>query len=259
MKKWMRKLAEQHQQMRQQYPSDELIVVFDIDDTILDLRYMISHVLHAFDQRHGTSYFQDLAICDIRVSEFGVRCVIDEAPIPSDQKHRILEWFRDNSWSSHVIRDGHQPYPGVLEVIRWIQTQPGTHVGLNTGRPESMRRDTLQCLHDVGRPQGVVFADNLLFMNPYGWGQRIVESKVEGLKHFQHSGYRIATFVDNEPENLQAVSDFDETGDILLLHADTIFSSERKIIPGHAVSGNIYDVTELAGIKVTGTEYYRAA
>ena len=37
MKCWMKELAIRHERMKKLYPSDRLIVVFDIDDTILDL------------------------------------------------------------------------------------------------------------------------------------------------------------------------------------------------------------------------------
>ena len=41
----------------------------------------------------------------------------------------------------------HRPYRGVLEVIRWFQLQPATFVGLNTGRPEQLRDETLRSLN----------------------------------------------------------------------------------------------------------------
>ena len=84
MKEWMKRLAEHHRTMREAYPKDNLIAVFDIDDTILDLRHMILHVLRSFDRRHGTQYFHDLALRDVRASERAI--------------HQMLEGF------SEVIR-----------------------------------------------------------------------------------------------------------------------------------------------------------
>jgi hypothetical protein len=246
MKKWMNRLAEQHQTMRNGYPEDDLAVVFDIDDTILDLRHMILHVLRSFDRRHDTGYFKSLAVDDIAISETGVHEMIKKLQIPWREGLHVAEWFKENCWSPVVVRKAHRPFPGAMEVIRWLQAQPRTVVGLNTGRPNTIRKETLQCLREVGRPHGVTFADSLLFMSRYGWGERIAESKVEGIRYFQEIGYRVAAFVDNEPENLQVVAEFDKSGEILLLHADTVFNSARERVPQNAVSGKIFDVAELA-------------
>ena len=37
MTNWMAALAAHHARMRRQYPTDELLILFDIDGTILDL------------------------------------------------------------------------------------------------------------------------------------------------------------------------------------------------------------------------------
>src|SRR5262245_55764564 len=46
---WMQALAEHVQGMRVRYPGDELVVVFDIDGTIVDARYLTVHVLLSYD------------------------------------------------------------------------------------------------------------------------------------------------------------------------------------------------------------------
>jgi hypothetical protein len=259
MKKWMNRLAEKHRTMRRTYPEDEVIIVFDIDDTILDLRRMTLHVLQSFDRRHGTGNFQGLGPHDIAVTETGVRGMMKELQIPQREGQRVADWFKEHSWSPAIVRNAHHPFPGAMDVIRWLQRQPRTVVGLNTGRPETIRKETLQCLRRIGRPHGVIFEDGLLFMSRYGWGEKITESKVEGIRYFREMGYRVAAFVDNEPENLRIVGEFDVSGEILLLHADTIFGSERELIPQNAVSGRIYDVTELSGDGASGDEFGRAA
>ncbi len=75
-------------------------------------------------------------------------------------------------------------------------------------------------------------------MNPGGWDGKVTASKVAAVHHFQRAGYRIFTFMDNEPDNLEAVAGMDPDGDIRLLHADEIFKSKREQIPGGAVSGS---------------------
>ena len=165
-----RNLRIRHERVKKLYPSDRLIVVFDIDDTILDLRHMILHVLSAFDVRHETRYFRDLSIRDIGASEFEVHRMMAEFGIPVLEQQKVIEWFAKHSWSKPVIRDSHRPFPGAMEVIRWLQSRKKTFVGLNTGRPETMRQETLQSLNRIGRPLDVVFHDHLLFMNPHPLG-----------------------------------------------------------------------------------------
>jgi hypothetical protein len=259
MKKWMNRLAEKHRTMRETYPEDEVIIVFDIDDTILDLRHMVLHVLQSFDRRHGTGHFQDLELPDITVTEAGVHGMTKKLQIPWREEQRVVSWFREHCWSPPIVRNAHHPFPGAMDVIRWLQAQPRTVVGLNTGRPEVIRKETLQCLRGIGRPHGVAFGDELLFMSRYRWGEKITESKVDGIRYFRESGYRVAAFVDNEPENLRIVGKFDVSGEILLLHADTIFGTERERIPQNAISGRIYDVAELSGDGASTDEFGRAA
>ena len=54
MKDWMRVLAAHYDQIRRQYPQDKLMIIFDIDGTIVDMRSMIQYVLQAFDHHHHT-------------------------------------------------------------------------------------------------------------------------------------------------------------------------------------------------------------
>jgi len=125
-------------------------------------------------------------------------------------------------------------------------------VGLNTGRPERIRFSTLQCLNRLGQEYRVQFEDVLLFMNPSSQACDVVSAKVRAIRHFRQSGYRIFAAVDNEPENLEAISLADPENEILLLHADTLFKSKRDQIPKGTVGGKQYSLEELASFKSYG-------
>lgn len=256
---WMKRLARQHGIMRRRGPNEPLIVVFDIDDTILDLRHMILNVLTSFDRSHGTTYFRDLTLHDLVASETEMHRMMEEGPVPVRDRQKVIQWFTAKAWSSRVVSYAHRPFPGALDVVRWLQSQENTFVGLNTGRPESIRKETLLSLNRIGRIHGVRFDDDLLFMSRYGWGEHVAESKVQGMMYFQERGLRVVAFVDNEPENLHAVAEFDQAGKILLLHADTVYSTDRDMIPGHAVSGTAYDIAELVGGGARKNELGEAA
>jgi hypothetical protein len=259
MNRWMKRLTDHYQMMRVLYPEDKLMVVFDIDDTILDLRHMILHVLASFDRNHDTHYFDNLSVHSIDVGEMEVQLIFGSMGVPRRDQRKVSEWFRKHSWSATVICHGHRPFPGAMNVIGWLQSQERTFVGLNTGRPEYMRRETLVSLNTIGKPHSVTFTDNLLFMNSYSGLDRIPESKVDGMKRFQSLGFRIVGFVDNEPENLKSVGKFDRTGETLLLHADTFFSSDRGLVPDSAVSGKGFDISEIVRNTDMDDEYGEAA
>ncbi|MHC4268477.1 MAG: hypothetical protein ACYSTS_08425 [Planctomycetota bacterium] len=244
-KDWMAQLSFHYEKMRQLYPEEELAILFDIDGTILDMRYMILNVLKTYDSEHNTRFFQELSVTDINVHENQVDCLLRKLQVPFQLHTEIIDWFNKNRWASKYILQSHHPFSGVLEVIRWFQLQPNTFVGLNTGRPESLRNDTLMSLNKLGKEFKVQFASDLLFMNQLGWEQEVENSKVEGVKYFQERGLKIFAFVDNEPDNLKAVSKIDPDKEILLLHANTIFESKMTRLPSHTVKGKVYDLTEL--------------
>ncbi len=242
---WMTELETHYEKTRRQYPKDKLMILFDIDGTILDMRYMVLHVLQAFDNAHSTRFFLKLQTFDIKVHENQVHYLLADLQISAKKQKEILDWYNQNRWASKYILNSHNPFSGVLEVIRWFELQPNTFVGLNTGRPESLRGDTLRSLNELGKKYKVHFSDDLLHMNPQDWDQEVENSKVAGVRHFQKAGYRIFAFVDNEPANLKAVSQIVTDREILLLHANTLFESKRIRLPAHTVRGKEYDLTEL--------------
>lgn len=244
-KNWMQELSLHYERMIDLYPDDKLMILFDIDGTILDMRYMILSVLKSFDKRHKSDFFTKLTVSDISVHENQIEDFLARSPIQQQKREEILGWYLNYRWSSAAILESHRPFGGVMEVIRWFQMQPNTYVGLNTGRPESIRRDTMRSLNELGKEYKVSFTDDLLYMNPYGWEENIKNSKASGVLHFQNAGYRIFAFIDNEPENLGAVSKSDSGKEILLLHANTIYESKRKKLPSNSVCGKRYDITDL--------------
>ena len=244
----MRRLADHYQRTRAAYPEDELIVLFDIDGTILDLRYMMLRLIRRYDQERGTAHFRNLALADIDVMEYQIEQLLDGMEwLTDDDRADVAAYYRARYWERDVMFESHRPFAGVMEVMRWFDIQPGTSVGINTARPECMRADTLRSLNALGAEFKIRFADELVFMSPYPWDDYSIDSsKREGVRYFQRMGYRVAAFVDNEPANLEAVAGMDGAEGILLLHADTLFESARSRLPRATVSGDTYDITELA-------------
>jgi phosphoglycolate phosphatase-like HAD superfamily hydrolase len=132
----MWELAVHYERMRRAYPDQELCIVFDIDGTILDLRYLVVHALLAYDQAHDTEYFQGLHAEDVRVHEDRIDEFLADLALPAPVRADVSGWYAEHLWSPEAILAANRPYQGVLGVIRWFQLQPATCVALNTGRPE---------------------------------------------------------------------------------------------------------------------------
>jgi hypothetical protein len=244
MNDWMRDLAEHYATARNRYPWDDLMVVFDIDGTILDMRHMVWHVLLGYDRAHRTEYFYGLRPEDVDVHENRLEPLLLRLGLASEARADVLSWYLERRWSSEAILASHRPYQGVMDIIRWFQLQPRTFVGLNTGRPDAIRNDTLASLNALGREYRVRFEDELLLMNPGAWEQGVQDRKARNLELFRERGFRIVAVVDNEPSNLASMSQADAAGEILFLHADTLFESGRRELP-RTVVGSSYDITGL--------------
>jgi hypothetical protein len=94
MTDWMNSLASHYEALRYRYPDENLMIVFDIDGTILDMRHLILHALNAFDRTHGTSYFQGVRIPDIDFHEDHLPELLDRLRIPSEHRPFIQEEYK---------------------------------------------------------------------------------------------------------------------------------------------------------------------
>lgn len=241
---WMRSLAGRYARCREASAGERLLVVFDIDGTILDMRHMVCHVLAAYDRAHGTELFRGLGVDDVDVHENQVDQFLARRALDPAVREDVHRWYLDRRWEPAAVLEAHRPYRGVMEVTRWFQLQPSTFVGLNTGRPEALRAATLRSLNALGREYRVHFDHELLQMNPGGWGDGVAAAKVDGLRAFAAAGYRVVAVVDNEPAILAALAAADETGEVLFLHAQTLYESRRVASP-RTVAGDDYDLRSL--------------
>jgi len=243
--RWMQALSAQFERACQRYPGERLMLLLDIDGTILDMRHMILGVLYAYDRTYATSYFERLQLADINVHENEVEVLLTKLNVPAEVQDDILAWYLERRWTPEAIREMPRPFRGVLDVVRWFQLQPNTAIGLVTGRPESLREDTLRSLNQLGKPYRVQFPDDLLYMNPGEWEEKVPDVKVAGINHFREAGYHVFAFIDNEPANLKTLATADPEKQVLLLHANTIFESKRTRVPRGTVRGKDYRLAEL--------------
>ena len=246
MDSWMKELSRHFEMTERLYPNDSLMILFDIDGTIIDMRFLIFYVLRKFDELHGTTHFAELEVTDVDVHENHVDQLLDQMDIPMPERTRIMAHWLDQRWQTSSLMESHRPYSGVMEIIRWFQMQPNVRVALNTGRPEHLREDTLRSLNALGRDYKVSFESEFLHMNSGMWEEGVVASKIEGIRRFQHAGYRVFAMVDNEPANLLAIYGLDDCREMLPLHAHTIFESNCADLPCCSANGIDYVLSDLA-------------
>jgi len=224
MTHWMHRLAQHYESLRQRSPEAQLLIVFDIDGTLLDTRPAREHILHAYDAEHGTAYFaasRPDAAAGLDWPELVARSAAP-APVRDD----VLTELRRRWNAPDTALASHRPFRGVLEVIRWFQLQPRTGVAVNTGRPESLRLETLRVLNQLGEEYRVRFHSERLFMRADGQPD-VLAAKREGIRAMRRQGYRIFAVVDNEPENLRAVGPLDHDGELLRIDAAAVHRSRR--------------------------------
>ncbi len=242
---WMRELADSYLRMRAQYPVEQLMLVSDIDGSIIDMRYPVLSALQSYDEARGTEYFTRLGPADVTVHENQVEELLERVAVPASDRSAVVDWYVEHYWEEDTILNAHRPFRGVFPMIRWFQLQPNTSVGLLTGRPEKLRDVTLRSLNRLGDPYGVNFSDELLFMNPGEWDYEVEANKIAGLQYFLAEGYHVFAVIDNEPLVLKALAPVAKETGVLLLHANTIFESQRGSIPSGTAGGNDYRLTDL--------------
>jgi hypothetical protein len=236
----MRNLAFHYEAMKNAHPDERIMIVFDIDGTILDVRLMVLSVLKAYDQERGTGFFRNLSCNDITGEALDIPALLREFALSPQERADTAAWCGDNFWSK-AMKSVQQPFHGVMDVIRWFQLQPNTFIGLNSGRSEHLRSETLHALNVLGKEYHVTFQDSLLFMNN---GLSVAESKIQGLRRFRDQGYRIIAVIDNEKENIRAIAESDHSMDMLLFHADACFDSSSAYA-FEKKNYNLFDLTEL--------------
>lgn len=242
---WMKALADAHRDASLRHPDKQLMLVSDIDGTILDMRFLVMSTLQDYDRAHGTSYFTRLSLTDVEVHENDITELLRSLEISEETQKSVTAWYLERRWHQDVITNTFLPFPGVFPMIRWFKLQPNTSVGLLTGRPEAVRSATLTSLNKAGRPHRVTFEDEFLLMNPADWEQEVGSSKIAGLARFKEMGYHVFAMIDNEPAILQKLAESAIGQDVTFLHADTIFESKSSAIPPDTVQGRDYGLSEL--------------
>ena len=228
MKSWVYALMAHYESTLRKHSQKKLLMVFDMDRTILDMRGAILGVLLAFDRKRGTDYFKDVGISRIDGDEDGLQHLFDRVGLSSKDRRELLSDIDRAVTSRDAVLEAHRPFEGVLELIRWFRLQPRTDVAIVTGRSDSSRTTTLRQLAVLEREYSVRFGEKLLLMKPGEPRQPVWEFKAGALELYRAQGYTIFAVVDSEGENLRAMETGDPEKSTLLLRTDRILRSLQR-------------------------------
>jgi hypothetical protein len=240
MKSWASDLTMYYESVFRSYSGDKLLIVFDIDQTILDTRHAVLDALRAFDSRNGTKYFRDVGISDIDGGEDRLQRLLDRLGLASDERRAVTAEHEQTIRTREAILEGHYRFAGVLDLMRWFQLQPRTDVALVSGRSESSRITTLYQLSVLEKEFCVRFPDEMVYMRPEGPKQSVGEFKVNALTHYRAKGYRIFAVIDSETENLSAMMKSEHEKETLFLHTDRIVKSLQRRVVDRSIRRTFY-------------------
>ena len=91
---WMKSLSEHYHLMSEAHPQAQIMVVFDIDDTIVDIRIPLLYVLQKYDTIHKTSHFSNLTLEDIIFEEWHIQDWLPRIVSKQFERERIVKFVR---------------------------------------------------------------------------------------------------------------------------------------------------------------------
>ena len=217
MRDWTRVLVNHHDDSLRRFPDDRLLVLFDVDDTFIDVRLAVASLLHAYDTAHGSAHFRRLTPAMLDPFGRGIESVLEQFDVPAGEQPRVLAWYQRHRCSGDVARVAHAPYRGLLALAAWLHGQPRTAVGINSARPEFLRQDTLRCLNALAADSALHFADELAWFTPQGWRDDVGASKLAAIGQAERRGERVIAMIDSNLDVLAALAECDYGDDRLLV------------------------------------------
>lgn len=227
MRDWTRVLLSHHEACRRRFPDDRLLVLFDVDDTFLDMRLAVASLLRAYDEAHHSAYFATLQPAMLDPFGRSIESLLEQFEVPAGEQPQVLAWYQHKRRCGDIARLAHGPFEGLLALAGWLHRQPGTAVGINSARPEFLRQETLRCLNDLAAGYELHFADDLAWFTPHGWRDDVGASKRAAIAQAERRGERVIAMIDSNPAVLAALAEADYGDDMLLvLSADLLQHSQ---------------------------------
>lgn len=219
MRDWTRVLLNHHERSLRRFEGQRLLVLFDVDDTFLDMRLAVTVLLRAYDVAHGSAHFGSLNTALIDPFGRDIESVLELCHVPPDEQPQVLAWHQQQRRNGDVAHLAHAPFRGLLALAEWLYAQPNTAIGLNSARPEFLRQETLRCLNALAADGELRFVDHLAWFTPHGWRDDVSTSKLAAITQAERRGERVIAMIDSNPAVLAAMAEADYGDDMLLVHS----------------------------------------
>lgn len=229
MRDWTRVLLHHHERCLARHAGQRLLVLFDVDDTFLDMRRALASVLHAYDAAHHSAHFAALDAATLDPFGRGIEALLEQCRVPAGEQPQVLAWYQRLRRGGDIAQQAHAPFRGLLALAAWLHRQPRTAVGINSARPEFLRQDTLRCLNALAAGSELRFVDELAWFTPHGWRDDVGASKLAAIAQAERRGERVIAMIDSNPAVLAALAEADYGDDRLLVHsADLLLQSQPR-------------------------------
>lgn len=229
MRDWTRVLLNHHKRSLARFRGQRILVLFDVDDTFLDMRLAVASLLRAYDNAHDSAHFTALDPRMLDPFGRGVEALLEQFHVPAGEQPQVLAWYQQQRRSGYIARLAHAPFERLLALAGWLHRQAGTAVGINSARPEFLRQETLRCLNTLAAGTDLHFVDELAWFTPHGWRDDVGASKLAALARAGRRGERVIAMIDSNPAVLAALAAADYGDDVLLVQSADLL--QRAVPP----------------------------
>ena len=205
------------------------IVIFDLDDTLIDCRYRKKRILDQFAKNFANDKIlgkiaEQLAAIPIHQIRYKMKDTLVDLKPSDEELITISKYWADRHFSNEWIIDD-TPFEGAVHYVQQV-FDSGAHIVYLTAREErNMGEGTRTCLKKTGFPLGP--STSVLLKEDYQITD--LQFKQKAIEDIRSKG-QVVGFMENETANLNAMSDvFPEA---LALFRDTLCSpNPPKLTP----------------------------
>ena len=189
-----------HENMRILYPDEELLILCECEGAVYDMRILILNVLRSFDRAHGTAFFKSLSVNQLSLPLEDIDDVLTRLLIPVGISIEIKRWFSQHLWDMDSVWNAHRPLVNVMKVLKGLQLQIRTHIGLSANPAGRTTDEFLSIVNTLGKGFNMRCEPKMIFFDDAAEGNKSAERMVRACRHFQNKGYRLIAVIDNRAE-----------------------------------------------------------
>ena len=196
------------------------VVVFDLDDTLINSRTRTVRILNEFSEQQAVPELEHLEVAQIR---YDLEDTFKELGLADDKLLALANVFWKTRFFTNEYAAKDRPVPGAAAYVRWLAGQ-GARIVYLTGRGENeMREGTLANLERNHFP---LDDDTVVLLMKPDMKMDDTVFKVAAFARINKMGEVVGAF-ENEPRNINAMQT--AWPDALAIYLDTIHSKKPDV------------------------------